>query len=76
MSDQKRDTGQRDEGYSFGGQRPYARDLYSDSPRSRHETDWTSGNAGREMRNVYSRPSNSSDQRQPRRARSTRQRPR
>lgn len=47
----------RGEGDSFGGQRPYARDLYSDSGRSRHETDWSSGNAGRGMQSVYSRPS-------------------
>jgi hypothetical protein len=42
---------------SFGGQRGYARDLYSDSAANRHETDWESGSAGRGMRGVYSRPS-------------------
>jgi osmotically-inducible protein OsmY len=42
------------ETHSFGGQRTYARDLYSDSGASRHETDWTSGNAGRGMQSVYS----------------------
>ena len=46
------------EGDSFGGQRPYARDLYSDSGRSRHETDWTSGNAGRGLQGDYWRQSN------------------
>ena len=44
------------EGQSFGGQRPYARDLYSDSGASRHETDWQSGNAGRAMQSVYTWP--------------------
>ena len=44
------------EGQSFGGQRTYARDLYSDSGASRHETDWQSGNAGRGMQSVYSSP--------------------
>jgi hypothetical protein len=44
------------EGQSFGGQRPYARDLYSDSGVSRHETDWQSGNAGRGMQSVYTWP--------------------
>jgi hypothetical protein len=39
---------------SFGGQRPYGRDLYSDSGASRHETDWQSGSAGRGMQSVYS----------------------
>lgn len=32
----------------------YARDLYSDSGASRHETDWESGNAGRGLQGVYS----------------------
>lgn len=41
-------------GQSFGGQRPYARDLYSDSSTSRHETDWQSGSAGRGMQNANS----------------------
>ena len=44
------------EGQSFGGQSPYARDLYSDSGASRHETDWQSGNAGRGMQSVYTWP--------------------
>ena len=42
------------EGRSFGGQRTYARDLYSDSGMRRHDTDWESGMAGRSMRNVPS----------------------
>ena len=41
-------------GESFGGQRPYARDLYSDSGISRHETEWQSGSAGRGMQSVSS----------------------
>ena len=44
------------ESQSFGGQRPYARDLYSDSGASRHETDWQSGNAGHSMQSVYTWP--------------------
>lgn len=43
-------------GESFGGQRPYARDLYSDSDTSRHDTDWQSGSAGRGMQGVNSSP--------------------
>ena len=42
------------EGRSFGGQRSYARDLYSDSGMRRHDTDWESGMAGRGMQSVPS----------------------
>ena len=54
---QEPDPWQREsEGQRFGGQRTYARDLYSDSGVSRHETDWQSGNAGRGMQGVHSSP--------------------